>query len=395
MRVCLVTGEFPPQQGGVGDYTVELSKALAGLGVEPHVITSQVPGVVAPPGARSFRVHRAVEKWNWRSWRPIMHQLGQIRPDILHVQYQAAAYGMHPAINLLPLRARLAFPRCLSTMVTFHDLRVPYLFPKAGPLRWESVLLLARSSDAVIVTNVADEATLERSHVQAERVPIGANIKPRLPSGFDRSAWRSRWQVRSGDALLCHFGFVNRKKGIETLLQALSLLVEAEGLRSAPRLLMIGGKVGSSDPSNVAYLRHVEALVDSMGLADRVFWTGFVAEEEVSAAFAAADCCVLPYSEGVSLQHGTLMAALAHGMPIITTAGTASSALPVPEELIDGDNVLLVPPDNASQLADAILRVLRSPALRRRLGESAKTLSKSFDWEGIAARHLEVYCGLA
>ena len=55
MRVCLVTGEFPPQQGGVGDYTAELSKALAGLGVEPHVITSQVPGEVALPGARSFR----------------------------------------------------------------------------------------------------------------------------------------------------------------------------------------------------------------------------------------------------------------------------------------------------------------------------------------------------
>ena len=395
MKVCLVTGEFPPLQGGVGDYTVELGRALAGLGAEPHVLTSQVPGGGDLPGAGSLGVHRIVERWNWRSWGPIVRQLDEIKPDVLHVQYQAAAYGMHPAINLLPVRVGLSHPQRPRTVVTFHDLRVPYLFPKAGPLRWQSVLLLARSSDAVIVTNVADEAKLERSLVQTHRIPIGANIKPILPSGFDRSEWRSRWDVGPGDALLCHFGFVNQKKGIETLLQALGLLVKGEALQLAPRLLMIGGKVGSSDPTNVAYLRHVEALVDSLGLAECVLWTGFVAEEEVSAAFAAADCCVLPYLEGVSLQHGALMAALAHGMPIITTVGTAPSALPVPEELIDEENVLLVAPGNAQSLADAIRRVLGSPALQRRLGEGARTLSKLFDWEGIAARHMEVYGGLA
>ncbi|MBM4430227.1 MAG: glycosyltransferase family 4 protein, partial [Chloroflexi bacterium] len=40
MRIGLITGEYPPDQGGVGDFTHELGKALAELGVEVSVITS-------------------------------------------------------------------------------------------------------------------------------------------------------------------------------------------------------------------------------------------------------------------------------------------------------------------------------------------------------------------
>jgi len=40
MRIGLITGEYPPMQGGVGDFTHELGKALAALGHEVHVLTS-------------------------------------------------------------------------------------------------------------------------------------------------------------------------------------------------------------------------------------------------------------------------------------------------------------------------------------------------------------------
>ena len=40
MKIGLVTGEYPPQQGGVGDFTRELARALNVLGHEVQVITS-------------------------------------------------------------------------------------------------------------------------------------------------------------------------------------------------------------------------------------------------------------------------------------------------------------------------------------------------------------------
>ena len=59
----------------------------------------------------------------------------------MHIQYQSAAYGLHPAVNYLPWRLR-ALQHRPAIGATFHDLRFPYIFPKAGPLRWQAVLAL-------------------------------------------------------------------------------------------------------------------------------------------------------------------------------------------------------------------------------------------------------------
>ncbi|MBU0702261.1 MAG: glycogen/starch synthase [Chloroflexi bacterium] len=43
MRIGLISGEYPPDQGGVGDFTRELARALADIGHEIHVIATQSP----------------------------------------------------------------------------------------------------------------------------------------------------------------------------------------------------------------------------------------------------------------------------------------------------------------------------------------------------------------
>ena len=237
MKACLVTGEFPPMQGGVGDFTSELGKALAELGVEVSVITSARVRIQDPGGSRqetrdvhraSCIVHPVIEKWDWGSWRRIIQLLSGIRPDIVNIQYQAAAYGMHPAINLLPLRLRTGTGSRPNTAVTFHDLKVPYLLPKAGPLRWWVNLALARWSDAVIVTNVEDCAGLSAySFIRSlSCIPIGSNISPEPPADYDRATWRARWGLKPDDVLLSYFGFLNESKGGETLVRALHRLTQ-------------------------------------------------------------------------------------------------------------------------------------------------------------------------
>jgi len=402
MRLCLISGEFPPMQGGVGDYTRELCMALAVKGVEVHVLTSMPEAASCagedPDGAAAGEgcvVHRPTRDWGWGCWSSINNVQAQVRADIVHLQYQAAAYGMHPAINLLPLRWRLQGSRSPRFVTTFHDLRVPYLFPKAGRLRWGAVMGLARWSDAVVVTNAADREQLAKHAIDAALIPIGSNISPRIPRNFDRRQQREEWGVEQDAFLICHFGFMNARKGVDTLLRAVHLL-QADDTRS-PRLhvLLIGGRVGSSDPTNVAYLNEVEALVDHLELGRRVTWTGFLAPEQVSACFAAADCCVLPYRDGASFRHGTLMAALAHGMAIVTTSPSDYADRPAACELTDGEDVLLVPPDDPSALAAAIARLAMAPELIEQLRQSAKSLSERFAWATIASQHLEVYRGLA
>jgi len=387
VNICFVSGEYPPMQGGVGDCTHELGRALSQLGHRVVVVTSSKARRVLPAegaAAGEPEARPIVDHWNWASWGQVINTAQEAAADVLHIQYQTAAYGMHPAINLLPLRLRLVSPRP-RVLVTFHDLRVPYLFPKAGPVREWANRTLARWSDAAIATNVEDYEQLKASGLLQEPhlIPIGSNIHPRAPQGYDRQQWRHGLGVADGETLLCYFGFLNASKGGETLFHALSELL-GRGLPA--KLLMIGGQVGDSDPTNRAYLERVKALGEALGVTERVLWTGYMPPEQVSASFWAADVCLLPYRDGVSYRRGTLMAALAHGLPIVST----EPRVPM-EALVHGQNIFLVPADDPCATAGAVETLASESELRKRLAWGALELSQRFTWEHIAAQTAQLY----
>jgi glycosyltransferase involved in cell wall biosynthesis len=385
VRIVLVSGEYPPMQGGVGDYTREMARAFA---AEGHTVCVIVPQTLATaygdPDALPWRVLPVVQNWRWGCWRTVTEAVRQQQVDVVDIQYQAAAYDMRvPAINLLPWHLHRQSDAAVA--VTFHDLKPPYLFPKAGPLRSYAVRALGRLADAAIVTNAEDEVVARRwwgggtrspSHVH--RIPIGSNIPAAPPEGTERQAWRAARGYGDGELVWAYFGFLNESKGGETLVRALAHAPQHH------KLLMVGGRVGTSDPTNEGYAGRVEALVDELGIADRVAWTGYVPTSEVSAALIGADIAVLPYRDGISFRRGSLHAALAHGCPIVSTM----PQVPI-TELRDGENVLLVPPDDPQAVCAAALRLDADRALRRRIGEGARQLAATFTWDHIARRTVE------
>jgi len=389
-------------QGGVGDFTQELALALTALRHEVHVITrigcadedqrAKDKDHAGQTHAAGLTIHSVVSHWGWRSPGQVLALARRLALDVLNVQYQAAAYDLHPAINFTPLLVSRPWGRRMGLVVTFHDLKVPYLFPKAGPLREWVVTFLARRADAAVVTNRLDELELATRGIgRLERIPIGSNIAPAFPDDYDRRAWRARLGMAPEDCLLGFFGFFNARKGLETLLRALAILqTESPGAASPGyRLLFIGGTVGSSDATNRAYADRIRAFIDDLGLGDRVHYTGFVPTVEVSAAFAAIDLCILPYADGISFHHGTLMAALAHRQAIVSTQPPVE--LP---ELTHGENVWLVPPEDPEALAAAIGMLSADLERRQRLARGAAALSAQFTWERIAARTADLFEGV-
>jgi glycosyltransferase involved in cell wall biosynthesis len=386
MRVLFITGEFPPMQGGVGDCTNEIAKALGACGVEVQVLTS-TRAVGGPPSA--VQVLPMMPHWGWSSLRILREVCRAYQPHIVHLQYQTGAFGMHPAINFLPryFRGRPGDAgRAPCIVTTFHDLRVPYLFPKAGPVRDWVTRTLAESCDAVIATNDEDYARLATWTLKLlTLIPIGSNIAATLPADYDRNAWRAKLGVAENETLLCYFGFLNESKGGETLVRALAQMPQA-------KLLMLGGQTGASDPTNVAYLAKIKSLISNLQLTNRVLWTDHVAPAMVSAHFRACDVCVLPYRDGASYRRGTLMAALAHGCAIVTTVvnGRASVVSKLPP-LRDGANCVLIPPDAPPAIVSAVQRLMASRELRERIGAGAQKLAAHFTWDKIAQQHLELY----
>ena len=382
MKVLMVTGEFPPMQGGVGDYTARLCQALAALGVDVEVATSRLPQASPSPAEDApYPVHRTVGTWGWACWRALARLAQGRGADLVHIQYQAAAYRLHPAINLFPwwLRLRRADLPCV---VTFHDLRVPYLFPKAGPARWWAILALASGARAVVVTNQEDDDRLARAcRTPRFQIPLGPNLEP--PEDLLPRPHAS--ESGGGPFLLCHFGVLNASKGCQDLVEALAIL-RARGSPRPFALRIVGGTAGDSDPTNVAFRERLQARIAALGLEGAVSWTGFLPPREVSAHLLEGDLCVLPYRDGASFRRGTLLVALVHGLPILTTEPTT----PIPH-LRHGENVWLVPRQDPEALADAILRLAGDPALRERLARGARELGRTFQWAQIAQDTQEVY----
>lgn len=380
MRIGLIAGEYPPMQGGVGDFTHQLALAFATAGHEPHIIASAIAGQPAESIEQGVTTHRIIPRWGWDTRRRIEDFIQHIKPEVLNLQYQAAAYAMHGAINLLPGQLAKRVP----TVVTFHDLKVPYLFPKAGPLRWKSILHMAKGATACIVTNIEDCDTLKTEGVRdVAMIPIGSNITPAALDDFDRNTWLAARAIAGDEKLIGYFGFMNESKGGETLIRALAEL-RRRGQNAG--LLHVGGQTGDSDPTNMIYAAKLESLARELGVHESVHLTGFLDERGVSEAFAACDCVALPYRDGASFRRGTLMAALAHGCAIITT----TPRVRVPE-LVDGESALLVAPDMPIDLADAIEHVMNDDALRARLQHGALALSRLFQWDHITAQTAQVF----
>ena len=377
LHVLFITGEYPPLAGGVGDYTRCLATALRDEGLHVSILTS------VKVQNSDANVYPLMPAWGFHHWPRLQRHIQALHPDWVHWQYQTAAFGLAPAINLWPLWQRLQRQRT-KIAVTFHDLKVPYLFPKAGSLRPQANWLLARYADAVITTNHEDEAAL-RQHVpnaHIYRVPIGSNVKAYSREAFNRATTRKQFDIPATAYLVGYFGFLNASKGGEDLIDAIALLTAKMDVH----LLFIGGQTGASDPTDRQYLEQVRARTRQRGLQQRVHWSGFLDNRQLSAAFYALDVMALPYRDGVSLRRGSLHAALHHGLPILTTEPAT-----LPPEIRPGENVILVPPANPAALSNALAKLLPDEAKRQALGRAAARLSENFRWQQIARSSIQIY----
>ncbi len=371
MRIGIVTGEYPPMEGGIGAYSRMLASEMERQGQEVVVCTKSMRA------ADGVRVATIVRHWGPGALNAVRHYAERERLDIINIQFQTAAYAMSPWIHFLP-----DVVRHIPVVTTFHDLRFPYLFPKAGALRTWIVRHMARASDGVIVTNHEDARQLA-GLPHSTLIPIGSNITAPLPPAFDAAEWRARAGALPGDLLIAYFGFANRSKGINVLLDALAKLRD-QGVPA--RLTLIGGRTGASDPTNAVHADEVDEQIEALQIKPFVSRTGFIEDNAVAAYLRAADVVALPFLDGASYRRGTLMAAIHHGCAIVTTEPSVEIAT-----FVNGENMLLVPPGDSIALAYALRRVYQSPALRERLRQGAAALAPQFSWTRIACDTLEFF----
>src|SRR5262245_5557270 len=170
------------------------------------------------------------------------------------------------------------------------------------------------------------------------------------------------------------------KKGFDTLLKALALL--------PPALCWRLSHIGSGTDTEA-----LKALAATLGIGDRIDWRGTLDQPEVLQAYRNADLFVLPCRIAENGDRdglpNVLVEAASQRMAMVST--TVSG---IPELITDGVEGLLVPPDDAPALAQALLRLMRDPTLRDALGRNAERRVRSeFDHRRSIAFLLALFDG--
>ena len=364
----VITGEYPPQPGGVSDYTLSVARGIAETGAKVHVWCPQTHG--ATPDIPGVTVHRVAGNWNRADFQRVDRQLDQLPgPRRLLVQWVPQAFG-HRSLNLgfcRWIRRRAQQGDSIDVMV--HEAFLAFI---EGSWRQD----IAAAVHRVMVTVLLSRATRIwvsipawgdslRPYCLGRRVefgwlPVPSNI-PFLPDAQGAMAVRDAL-APSGAALIGHFGTYGRhlRTDLDRLVPA---LIHGESTLS----VVLMGR--DSDAFRTALVAAHPTL------SARVHATGRLDARTLSTTLQACDLVVQPYPDGASSRRGTLMAALAHGVPVVTTNGRLS------ETIWRGSGaVRLVAAGDLSGLARAALDLCANPEERRRLGAAGQALyARLFD----------------
>jgi glycosyltransferase involved in cell wall biosynthesis len=171
---------------------------------------------------------------------------------------------------------------------------------------------------------------------------------------------------------IAFLGEVGHRKGVDVLIEALARL-KADGLAFTAT---IGGN-GDLDAAR--------AQAERIGVIDRIAFPGWVDEAGVDAVLRGADLLVLP--SRAENQPVAILEAMARGLPVVATRIGG-----IPQQVLDGETGLLVEPDDAEQLAQALKTLVLSPERRAAYGKAGLARFEAyFSVAACAERFAELY----
>lgn len=323
-----------------------LHEELLRLGVEVRLVEGRTHSVLA--------LHRYLPEIV-RLRRELLRVADADRVDVIQTHLLGS-------LDFLALSLRLAGRRAVFWTVHNSQLELRadqlpskrvLLWPKRWAYRWLYRLLSRRVDGFVAVSSEVADAVRRLYRTPRSKVvciPNGVMLAG-YPASVDRAAIRHSLGVADGAPLVTMVAKLMPQKGHAVLLAALPrLLADFPNLR----VLLVGA--GPLHDELLATIRRYAANDVVLLAGDR---------PDVPELLAASDLFVLPSLwEGLSM---ALLEAMASRLPVVASRVSGTS-----EVIEHGQSGLLVPPGNASALADAIARPLRDASLAQRLGEGAR-----------------------
>jgi glycosyltransferase involved in cell wall biosynthesis len=188
-------------------------------------------------------------------------------------------------------------------------------------------------------------------NMAAEWLPVPSNVEyePRSAGGQSRT-------IANGEERIGHFGTYGRP-----ISQILKDVIPHLLFGYRHRSLILMGR-GSDE-------FRVRVVVDAPALTEQIHATGEISPSELSSWIQSCHVMVQPYPDGVSSRRGTAMAALSHGVPMVTTIDALTEDIWAPSGAVE-----LSPTNDLRQLVHAVNKLLENEDKRRHMGYLARRL---------------------
>jgi len=259
---------------------------------------------------------------------------------------------------------------------------------RAPQIRLEGEIRVAQIADRIIAATPAEKSQLVRYlHADPAKisiVPPGVDLHRFHP--INRVEAKARLNIPCGEHTILFAGRIEPLKGIDTLLQAMSILQERHPAAVEHcDVAIIGGNPWADTLD--AEMARLQALRVELGIHDMVTFLGAKDQEILPSYYAVADMVVMPsHYESFGM---VALEAMAMGTPVI--ASEVGGLAHLIQHSINGFHV---PSRDPEALAERILQLLQAPALRKQLGHNAWVYAQQYGWEKIVQCMLKVYDGL-
>ena len=377
----IITPEYPPQPGGVSDYSAQVAAGLAQEGEDVHVWCPSASAVSssAPDSAGAIHVHRVLGRITPQDLKTVGEELDSFPgPRRILVQWVPHGYGRRsmnvPFCTWLWQRARTHGDN-VEIMVHEAFLTFDGSWRQYGAAlihRLMTVTLLRAATRVWVSTPECERRW--RSYTFGRRVPfqwlpVPSNIRVARDEAAVL-ALRRRY-VPDGGLLLGHFGTYGAP--VLSVLEPIVLNTAREVPGQTVLLMGIG-----SQEFRKRFIEKHPALEKTLQAA------GPLDPERLSHHIAACDLLIQPYPDGATTRRTSLMVGLSHGKTILTTSSAVTE--PVWEQ---SGAVGLTPSGDADAFVKRLREVLQDPAERSRLSHAARKLyEERFDISlTIAALH--------
>jgi len=346
--LILLSGDYPPNDGGVARLCSEIAGGCARLGTNVQVIAPAPSNGVSTSfsGVREHRVRNARPWREWEAYRALRRRIFR-GPVVCGLWYPDGLLAQAAAVR----------PR----VILAHGSE---LMPSKSRWRrdiWKRLLRsVCEAADLVIANSeYTRKLVLEMAPgANAMAIPLGVDHERFFPG--DREEAKRRLGV-AGKAVLLTVSRLHAYKGHDVVLKAIAACTE-----HARRNLvyLIAGK----GPQQ----RELEKQVKELGLAEQVQFLGFIPEDALPGLYRASDLFVLctrelPERQEVEGFGLAFLEAQASGVPII---GTRTGG--ITDAVKEGEGGWLIKQDDAASLSKFLFQLVNDPAIFLTAGNRAR-----------------------